>query len=308
MHRFRIFAIAICSMAALVGLQAASAWALNPPVNTLAPAIIGSTQFGQKIRTNNGGWKESPTSFTYQWRLCNSAGAECANIAGATGNEYLIPPADIGHTLVSQVTAHNAAGETTASSKAAAVLVPTGPYFLPSKGTYPVQFLIHQTGRVWIQWHSGSVECSSMSGNGTITAPTEIGSAHITLTGCQTTGFFCNTIESTTLHGHFGYVNKATKAVGLVLEEGEPPFAKFKCQASEVLLKGAVIGLLSPVNTKAESFSLAYEVSTNGIQSPNAFEGGPVQELEWRFGGEWEKWGFHAADSFLTNVAGEIVG
>ncbi len=36
----------------------------------------------------NGSWTESPTSYAYQWQACNSSGASCANLGGATSSSH----------------------------------------------------------------------------------------------------------------------------------------------------------------------------------------------------------------------------
>jgi hypothetical protein len=61
-------------------------------------------------------------SFKYQWRRCNSAGASCVNISGATASTYTPVAADVGFRLVSQVTATNSVGPAQASSAATALV------------------------------------------------------------------------------------------------------------------------------------------------------------------------------------------
>jgi hypothetical protein len=92
------------------------------PANTAPPAISGSPKQGQELSLSNGSWSNSPTSFAYQWLRCNSSGASCKAIAGATGNQYVPAAADGGHTLRATVTASNSAGGApTTSAKTATV-------------------------------------------------------------------------------------------------------------------------------------------------------------------------------------------
>lgn len=69
------------------------------------------------LTSTSGSWSgDTPITFTYAWERCDTAGASCATIAGATQNTYAVVAADGGHTLRSAVTAHNASGIATAQS------------------------------------------------------------------------------------------------------------------------------------------------------------------------------------------------
>ena len=94
----------------------------NPPVNTAPPTITGTAQQGQTLSASTGTWTNSPTGFAYQWRRCDTAGANCANIASATGSSYLLVAGDVGSTIRVQVTASNSAGGNSAQSAASAVV------------------------------------------------------------------------------------------------------------------------------------------------------------------------------------------
>ena len=88
------------SATAVVTAPAAAA-----PTNTALPTVSGSTVQGQTLSTTNGSWSGSPTMMAYQWQDCNSSGASCSNIAGATGSSYTLGSGDAGHTIRSVVTA-----------------------------------------------------------------------------------------------------------------------------------------------------------------------------------------------------------
>ena len=96
------------------------------PVNVDPPTILGAAEAGQTLTADNGTWDNSPTSYTYQWQLCDSAGANCVAISGATASTYLIPSADIGLTITVVVTATNSYGSTDASSDPTTVVVAPG--------------------------------------------------------------------------------------------------------------------------------------------------------------------------------------
>ena len=101
---------------------ATAAVAPAPPANTAAPAVSGTAMSGRVLSTTDGSWTGSPTSFGYQWRRCDGAGASCGDIAGAVASMYTLGPVDVGKTLRSVVTATNAGGPGSATSAATAVV------------------------------------------------------------------------------------------------------------------------------------------------------------------------------------------
>ncbi len=99
----------------------------SPPVNTVPPTITGSAQTGQKLTAGTGSWSQSPTSYAYQWQRCNTAGASCSPISGATGQTYTLGPPDQGSTLRVSVIASNSAGPSSPSTSAQTAVVQQGP-------------------------------------------------------------------------------------------------------------------------------------------------------------------------------------
>src|SRR5437868_6394773 len=81
-----------------------------PPSNTSPPTISGTAQQGQTLTASNGSWTNSPSSYAYQWQRCDSAGANCTAIAGATSQTYVPVAEDVGFSLRVAVTASNAGG------------------------------------------------------------------------------------------------------------------------------------------------------------------------------------------------------
>jgi hypothetical protein len=100
----------------------------SPPQNTSPPSVSGTARQGRTLTANEGSWTGTPPlSFSYQWRRCNSSGGSCANIAGATGKNYVVSGADVGWTLRVDVTARNDAGTSTATSGQTSVVGPADP-------------------------------------------------------------------------------------------------------------------------------------------------------------------------------------
>jgi hypothetical protein len=111
---------------------------VTQPSNTSLPTIIGSAQQGQTLTAATGSWSgTTPLSYSYQWSRCDSAGASCSAIAGATATSYALSLADVESSVRVSLTASNSAGSVTATSNATApiqlVTAPptaTPPYFL----------------------------------------------------------------------------------------------------------------------------------------------------------------------------------
>ena len=98
------------------------------PSNTTPPGISGSASVGSTLNRVQGVWSGStPITYTYQWRRCDSAGASCTSISGATGTGYVVTSADLGKTLRVQETATNADGTASATSAQTAVVTSSGP-------------------------------------------------------------------------------------------------------------------------------------------------------------------------------------
>jgi hypothetical protein len=94
-----------------------------PPSNTASPTISGTPQQGQTLTAAPGSWSgTTPLSYAYQWKRCDTAGASCAAISGATNTGYLLTSADVSWTIRVSVTASNSVGFATASSAATAVV------------------------------------------------------------------------------------------------------------------------------------------------------------------------------------------
>lgn len=96
----------------------------NAPSNISAPTISGTPKEGETLTGNRGEWENNPGDYNLNWQRCDKDGLACANIAGATGNTYKLTSADVGNTVRLRVIATNAAGRTTAFSRATAVIAP----------------------------------------------------------------------------------------------------------------------------------------------------------------------------------------
>ncbi len=97
--------------------------AASSPENTSLPTISGEAKALQTLIANHGEWSASPPlAYAYQWLSCSTEGSECYEMPGATGASYQVEEGDTGNTLKVQVTATNAAGTSTKTSAATAVV------------------------------------------------------------------------------------------------------------------------------------------------------------------------------------------
>jgi hypothetical protein len=103
---------------------------MPPPTDRTPPTVTGTAQQGQTLGETNGAWAGTgPLTYAYQWDGCDSTGADCVAIAGATSQTYVLQPSDVGDTVRVQETAANAGGPAAMSATSAptAVVLPLTP-------------------------------------------------------------------------------------------------------------------------------------------------------------------------------------
>jgi subtilisin family serine protease len=112
----------------------------SAPASVDAPTISGALQDGLTVTASTGSWNGSdPLAYAYQWQRCDSAGAGCSGLSGATASSYVATPADVGGTLRVALTASNPYGSSTATSAATAIVAPA-PTAPPGTGTATASF------------------------------------------------------------------------------------------------------------------------------------------------------------------------
>lgn len=92
------------------------------PNNTAVPTISGTLIYSNTLTASTGTWNGSPTSYTYQWMRCDSAGANCSDISGATSSTYVLTGSDVTYTIKVKVSASNGTGTNSAFSTATGVV------------------------------------------------------------------------------------------------------------------------------------------------------------------------------------------
>ncbi|MFN2467140.1 MAG: hypothetical protein ABR521_03270 [Gaiellaceae bacterium] len=133
--------LAAASAAVLVALAlfagAGQARPAAAPVNTTPPSIDGAAREGNVVTADPGKWTgRQPITFSGQWKRCDAKGNACAVIQSVTEPDYRVTAQDVGHTLRITVVAKNPDGQTTATSRATAV-VTAAPAQAPSNTSPP---------------------------------------------------------------------------------------------------------------------------------------------------------------------------
>jgi hypothetical protein len=141
--RFRVSATNLggttsASSGATTAVASAPVAPASAPANTALPQVAGTAQVGQTLTTSNGTWSGTPTSYAYQWRRCDGAGANCANVLGATATTYKLVTGDASATFRANVTAANTAGSSTASSVQTAAVAAAPAPATPVSGRFGI--------------------------------------------------------------------------------------------------------------------------------------------------------------------------
>jgi PKD repeat protein len=94
-----------------------------PPANVTPPSVGGLARDRQTLTADAGAWSgTAPFLYVFEWVRCDSTGAVCTVIPGATvatvdtTASYLLGESDIGHVIKTRLTVANVAGSATALS------------------------------------------------------------------------------------------------------------------------------------------------------------------------------------------------
>jgi hypothetical protein len=125
--RAKVTAINADGQTAAVSAATDAVSAAAGPPNTAPPTISGTTTVGSTLTANPGTWTGTSITFAYQWQRCDTAGANCAPITGATNTTYVLANEDADHTLKVAVTATDATGPNTVTSAQTATVTSAAP-------------------------------------------------------------------------------------------------------------------------------------------------------------------------------------
>lgn len=176
-----------------------TATALVTPGNAAAPTISGTAAQGKTLTETHGAWlPASPASYLYQWEDCDTSGANCSPIPGATSQSYMVGTADAGHTMVVQEAATYAGATSSPVSSA-----PTGVVPQPVSGN---------TGGSQGASQNGSQNGTQGGGQGgSGPAPTGSSTAPAAVTVAQLRGMLDNALA---VHGGGGRISAVVKRGG----------------------------------------------------------------------------------------------
>lgn len=91
--------------------------AAGAPAFKTGPTVSGDAVVGEPLVATTGTFSGGiARKVAFQWQSCDQNGANCRDIAGATGASYGIRAADVGKTIRVQVTASNDAGSVSNTS------------------------------------------------------------------------------------------------------------------------------------------------------------------------------------------------
>jgi len=108
----------------------------NAPSNASPPSVSGAPTVNRSSTANPGSWSGSPATYAYQWNRCDSAGANCARIAGAAGSTYTPGSGDLGRRLTVTVAAGSTvAGTTNLAWSTPVTSAPSAPVQAATSGT-----------------------------------------------------------------------------------------------------------------------------------------------------------------------------
>jgi len=112
----------------LTSIALAPAGPQTAPTNTAPPTITGTAVEGSVLSEHDGTWTGSPSSHSYQWQRCDSAGGSCSGISGAVGQSYALASGDVGSTIRVVETASNAVGPSAPATSAQSGVVQAQPH------------------------------------------------------------------------------------------------------------------------------------------------------------------------------------
>jgi hypothetical protein len=144
------------------------------PTPKSPPTITGTAEVGITLVATRGTWTQKPTSFHFAWSRCDTTGAACVGIGGATAKIYTPTVPDIGHTLRVSVTARNSSGSNTATSAATGIVPPSG--CPPGNGVIPIAQLTPPA----------RLNIAKVSTKRSVRRSTQAIQLHFTITACGT--------------------------------------------------------------------------------------------------------------------------
>ena len=131
------------------------------PTSSAAPAVDPASGLtaGAVVSASNGSWNYLPSSYSYQWQVCETSDvASCVDAAGSTGQSYTVATADVGKYIRVGVRASNLNGP---SEPAYSSVVATGEAPAPAPNPNPNP--VPATGEVAVIGNGATMELDAPS-------------------------------------------------------------------------------------------------------------------------------------------------
>jgi hypothetical protein len=158
------------------------------PINTVAPAVTGTTTVGQVLTSTTGTWTTTSPAYTYQWQRDAAGNSVYSNIGSATSSTYTLVDADDACHIRCTVTDTDAFGATAQNSNVVGLViepVPTNSVAPAVTGTAVVGQTLSSTTGTWAnqggsvatyayQWQRDAAGNSSYSNIGSATSSTYV--------------------------------------------------------------------------------------------------------------------------------------
>lgn len=131
------------------------------PTSSAAPAVDPASGLtaGAVVSASNGSWNYLPSSYSYQWQVCETSDvASCVDAAGSTGQSYTVATADVGKYIRVGVRASNLNGP---SEPAYSGVVATGEAPAPAPNPNPNP--VPATGEVAVIGNGATMELDAPS-------------------------------------------------------------------------------------------------------------------------------------------------
>ena len=182
------------------------------PVNIIAPGISGTTTLGSVLTSTLGGWVNSPTSYTYQWK-------RGATNIGTNANTYTLVAADSGAAITCVITATNASGSTPATSNTITAQTYSAPVYVAApviSGSNALGSTLTSTTGTWngnpsptyaYQWKRGATNIGTNSSTYTLVAADSAAAITCVVTATNSLGISSATSNTITAQTYSAPVN-----------------------------------------------------------------------------------------------------
>lgn len=150
----------------MIALLVAALLAAGPTASS-RPAVTGTLQVGQKLTATPGTWAGSGTiSYAYQWYRCDTSGAHCSSIRGATRSTYTLVKKDVGRTIGLTVHAADSTGAADAYAPLAGLVTATAGATQRPLGGDPIvgQPLKATAAATWKRCNANGRACATIVG------------------------------------------------------------------------------------------------------------------------------------------------